>query len=70
MIREKGKPCGEADETMVRRRVKGEVEAIVASKVLVEVDRIFDSGLFDEECQVILVEGGPGMGKTTLAYTT
>ena len=68
MIRVKGMRRGEADETMVKQQVKGEVEAIVASRVPIEVDKIFDSGLFDEERQVILVEGGPGMGKTTLAY--
>ena len=32
------------------------------------MNRIFVSGLFDEEHQVILVEGGPGMGKTSLTY--
>ena len=67
MIREKGKRRG-ADETMVRHHVKGEVEAIMASRVPIEVDRIFDSGLFDEERQVILVEGPPGGGKTSLTY--
>ena len=68
MIREKGKRRGGADETMVRHQVKGEVEAIVACRELIEVDRIFDSGLFDEERQVILVEGPPGGGKTSLTY--
>ena len=68
MIREKGKRRGGADETMVRHQVKGEVEAIVASRVPIEVDRIFDSGLFDKERQVILVEGPPGGGKTSLTY--
>ena len=53
---------------MVRQHVKGEVEAILASRVPIEVDRIFDSGLFDEERQVILVEGPPGGGKTSLTY--
>ena len=68
MIRVKGKRHGKADETMVRRKMREEVEAIVADKVPIELDKIFDSGLFAEERQVILVEGGPGMGKTTLAY--
>ena len=53
---------------MVMRHVKGEVEEIVADRVPLEVDGIFDSGLFDEERQVILVEGGPGSGKTSLTY--
>ena len=68
MIREKGKRRGGADETLVRHHVKGEVEAIMASRVPIEVNRIFDSGLFDEERQVILVEGPPGGGKTSLTY--
>ena len=68
MVREKGKRRGGADETMVRHLVKGEVDAILASRVPIEVDRIFDSGLFDEERQVILVEGPPGGGKTSLTY--
>ena len=68
MIREKGKRRGEADETMVMHQVKGEVEEIVAIRVPIEVDKIFDSGLFDEERQVILVEGPPGGGKTSLTY--
>ena len=33
-----------------------------------DTDRIFDAGTFDDESQVILVEGVGGMGKTILAY--
>ena len=48
--------------------MKGAVETIMASKVPIEKDKIFDSDLFDQDCQVILVEGPPGGGKTSLAY--
>ena len=68
MIREKGKRRGIADEKMIKHQMKGAVETIMASKVPVDKDMIFDSGLFDQECQVILVEGPPGGGKTSLAY--
>ena len=68
MIREKGKRRGIADEEMVKHQMDGLVETIMASKVPVEKDKIFDSGLFDQERQVILVEGPPGGGKTSLAY--
>ena len=68
MIREKGKRRGIADEEMIKHQMVGAVETIMASKVPVDKDKIFDSGLFDEECQVILVEGPPGGGKTSLAY--
>ena len=68
MIREKAKRRGIADEEMIKNQMKGAVEAIMASKVPVEKDKIFDSGLFDQERQVILVEGPPGGGKTSLAY--
>ena len=37
-------------------------------KVPVDSDRIFDAGCFDNDRQVILVEGVGGMGKTSLAY--
>ena len=68
MIREKGKRRGIADEEMIKHQMEGAVETIMASKVPVDKDMIFDSGLFDQERQVILVEGPPGGGKTSLAY--
>ena len=68
MIREKGKRRGIADEEMVKHQMKGAVETIMASKVPIDKDKIFDSGLFDQERRVILVEGPPGGGKTSLAY--
>ena len=49
-------------------RVKGEVDDILEVKVPVDMDAIFDDGIFGKSRQVILVEAGPGMGKTSLAY--
>ena len=67
MIKEKGKRCG-SDKTIAESRVKGNVEQALKIKVPVDSDRIFDTGTFDSDCQVILVEGVGGMGKTSLAY--
>ena len=67
MIKEKGKRCG-SDKTIAESRVEGDVDKILTIKVPVDSDRIFDAGTFDNERQVILVEGVGGMGKTSLAY--
>ena len=64
MIKEKGKRCG-SDKTIAESRVEGDVDKILTIKVPVDSDRIFDADTFDNERQVILVEG---MGKTSLAY--
>ena len=68
MIKEKGKRRDGADEKITASRVKGEVDDILEVKVPVDMDAIFDDGIFYECRQVILVEAGPGMGKTSLAY--
>ena len=67
MIKEKGKRCG-SDKTITESRVEGDVDKILTIKVPVDSDSIFDAGTFDNDCQVILVEGVGGMGKTSLAY--
>ena len=67
MIKEKGKRYG-SDNTIAKSRVEGDVDKLLTIKGTVDSDRIFDAGTFDDECQVILVEGVGGMGKTSLAY--
>ena len=67
MIKEKGKRYG-SDKTIAASRVEGDVDKMLTIKVPVDSDRIFDAGTFDNEHQVILVEGVGGMGKTSLAY--
>ena len=68
MIKEKGKRCGSDKTTIAESRVEGDVDKMLTTKVPVDSDRIFDAGTFDDERQVILVEGVGGMGKTSLAY--
>ena len=67
MIKEKGKRCG-SDKTITESRVEGDVDNLLTIKVPVDSDSIFDAGTFDNDRQVILVEGVGGMGKTSLAY--
>ena len=67
MIKEKGKRCG-SDNTIAESRVEGDVDKLLTIKVPVDSDQIFDADIFDDERQVILVEGVGGMGKTSLAY--
>ena len=67
MIKEKGKRCG-SDKTIAESRVEGDVDKMLTIKAPVGSDRIFDADTFDDERQVILVEGVGGMGKTSLAY--
>ena len=72
MTKEKGTRYGRGDDELTRHIVKGELEKVMASKVLVDMDSIFDDGTFenahDSRPLVILVEGALGSGKTTLAY--
>ena len=67
MIKEKGKRYG-SDKTIAESRVEGDVDKLLTIKVPVDSDRIFDAGTFDNDRQVILVEGVGGMGKTSLGY--
>ena len=67
MIKEKEKRYG-SDKTIAKSRVEGDVDILLPTKVPVDSDRIFDAGIFDDEREVILVEGVGGMGKTSLAY--
>ena len=69
MIKRKGKRYG-IDEITAESRVLGEVGKLLSTTSVQDVDsdRIFDVGIFDEDRQVILVEGVSGMGKTSLAY--
>ena len=70
MTNEKGTRHAREPDELIEHRVKGEIEPIIASKVPVEMDSIFDEGIFENfrPPLVILVEGAFGSGKTTLAY--
>ena len=70
MTNEKGtRHTCEPDE-LIEHRVKGEVGSLMASKVPVDMDSIFDEGTFENVRPpvMILVEGAFGSGKSTLAY--
>ena len=67
MIKEKGKRY-DSDKTIPESRVEGDIDKVLTIKVPVDSDRIFDTGTFDDERQVILVEGVGGMGKTSITY--
>ena len=68
MIKEKGQRYACDIETIAESRVKGNVDQALTVKVPVDSDKIFDASTFDNDRQVILVEGVGGMGKTSLAY--
>ena len=70
MTNEKGTRHTREPDELIEHRVKGEIEPIMASKVPVDMDSIFDEGIFENfrPPLVILVEGAFGSGKTTLAY--
>ena len=70
MTKEKGIRYGREADELMRHRVKGELEQVMASKELVDMDSIFNDGTFEKAHQplVILVEGALGSGKTTLAH--
>ena len=70
MTNEKGTRHTREPDELIKHRVKGEIEPLMASKVPVDMDSIFDEGIFENfrPPLVILVEGAFGSGKTTLAY--
>ena len=70
MTNEKGTRHTREPDELIEHRVKGEIEPLIASKVPVDMDSIFDEGIFGNfrPPLVILVEGTFGSGKTTLAY--
>ena len=70
VTKEKGMRHGREPDAQIECRVKGEIEPLMDSKVLVDMDSIFDDGTFENARRpmVILVEGALGSGKTSLAY--
>ena len=70
VIKKKGKRYG-SDKTIAESRVEGDVDKMLKTNpepARLDSERIFDAGTFDDERQVILIEGVGGMGKTILAY--
>ena len=70
VTKKKGMRHGREPDVQIECRIKGEIEPLMDSKVLVDMDSIFDDGTFENARRpmVILVEGALGSGKTSLAY--
>ena len=71
MIRVNRKEEQQPNTERLKNRVLGNYEEIMNSPGVVEVKvyEIFDSGLFKDDGLIVLLQGGPGMGKTTLGYS-
>ena len=61
---------GREPNAQIEHKIRGEIGPLMDSKVLVDMDSIFDDGTFENARRpmVILVEGALGSGKTSLAY--
>ena len=70
MTKEKGARHTHEPDKLAEHRAMGEVGPLMASKVPVDMDSIFDEGIFENVRPplAILVEGAFGSGKSTLAY--
>ena len=70
VTKEKGMRHGREPVAQIELKVRGEIRPLMDSKVLVDMDSIFDDGTFENARRpmVILVEGALGSGKTSLAY--
>ena len=66
MIKEENVRCGQPDEEFVRLTITGKVGDILHKKVPVKLEDIFK--LDEEKRKVILIEGAPGSGKSTLSW--
>ena len=66
MIKKERVQRGQVDEEDIRLTIAGKVEVILKKKVPVKLEEIFD--LNDEKRKVILIEGAPGSGKSTLCW--
>jgi Ran GTPase-activating protein (RanGAP) involved in mRNA processing and transport/adenylate kinase family enzyme len=65
MIQRERLQHGQIDDPFVKMTISGKVDDILHSKTPVELRNIFKSDK-DEERQILLIEGAPGSGKTTL----
>ena len=66
MIREESTRFGCIDEDMVRLTLRGKVKDILSQKTPVELKDILQ--MDSAERKVVLIEGAPGAGKSTLAW--
>ena len=66
MIKKENIQRGQIDEEFVRLTMTGKVNAILDKKVPVKLEEIFQ--LDEKKRKVILIEGAPGSGKSTLSW--
>ena len=66
MIKKEGVQRGRIDEEFVRLTMSGKVNVILDKKVPVKLEEIFQ--LNQKKRKVILIEGAPGSGKSTLSW--
>ena len=66
MIKKERVQRGEIDEEYVRLTITGKVDDILHKKVPVKLEEIFQ--LDEKKQKVILIEGAPGSGKSTLSW--
>ena len=66
MIKKERVERGRIDEEYVRLTITGKVDVILHMKVPVKLEEIFK--LDKKERKVILIEGAPGSGKSTLSW--
>ena len=66
MIKKERVQRGHRDEEYVRLTMTGKVNVILDKKVPVKLEEIFQ--LDEEKRKVVLIEGAPGSGKSTLSW--
>ena len=66
MIKKENVQRGQPDEEYVRLTITGKVDGILHKKVPVKLEDIFE--LDEKKRKVILIEGAPGSGKSTLSW--
>ena len=66
MIKKERVQRGQIDEEYVRLTITGKVDDILHKKVSVKLEEIFN--LDEKKRKVILIEGAPGSGKSTLSW--
>ena len=55
---------GKTDDELVRKTIRGQVDDVLSKKHPIELENIFEN--IEGERKVILIDGAPGCGKSTL----
>ena len=68
MIHEEPLRRGPVNEELVRLMLKGRVNDVMQRKSAIELEDLFKPAVHGKKRQVVLIEGAPGAGKSTLAW--